>query len=318
LLVQHEKAAEWKPHSPKSIAYHKHLYTRVTASGETDEFEHWFSREFESPAGKALQKAVSEQRLNEADWIVLIRFLAAQDVRTPARLTERMKEWNETLEDFLNETLIETVRTLEEAKRDGLPLPKPDLSEDADLFPVRSLIEVLPEEDKAQIRVEATNGRTLWLWSVRHALSTTLNALIKHRWTILRSPPGITWLTSDNPVIKLNFRDANDYNFGGGWANPGTEIFMPLSPTHLMYTKVGAKPPQRGTVAPAVMAAAIQRFTVEHAHRYVFGQAADSNVPVWRPRTVDSRAYRNEAEQWEAWHADQSAAERALWEARAT
>lgn len=318
LLVPHEKVEQWKPHSPKSIAFHRHLYTRVAASGETDEFERWFSREFESPAGKALQKAVSEQTLEEADWIVLIRFLAAQDVRTPARLTERLKDWNETLQGVLDETLVESVQALAEAQRNGLHLPKPDLLEDSELFPVHALIETIPGEDKAQIRVEATVGRSLWLWSLRHLLSNTLHALMKHSWTILHSPPGMSWLTSDDPVVKLNYWDANNYNFGGGWANSGTEIFMPLSPTHLMYTQVGAKPPQRGTIASAEMAAAIQRFTVEHAHRYLFGRAADSNVPVWKPRTVDSRAYRNEAEQWKAWHADQSAAERALLEARTT
>ena len=86
ILVPHAKSSLWKAHSPKSLGYHQHLYTHLAAGGESDEIERWFDTAFESPAGRALQHAVTDQRLSSEDWKLLVRFLAAQDVRTPARL----------------------------------------------------------------------------------------------------------------------------------------------------------------------------------------------------------------------------------------
>jgi hypothetical protein len=296
------------------LGYHKYLYTRVGATGETDEVERWFDTEFESPAGRVLQKAVSDQPLSASDWRLLIRFLAAQDVRTPARLLENLKRWNETLPSLINEVATEAVWKLEAAIRAGNRVPMPRPLEGAELFPVRTIIEPDANNDGGVLRVEATVGRSLWLWSIKHVLSSTLDILNNHRWTILRNPPGVEWLTSDNPVVRLNYHAEKDYDFKGGWNSSGTVIFMPLSPTHLIYTQIGQKRQlPRGTVAPLELAAKIQRFTVEHAHRYVFGRVVDPQVAFWRPRTVDSQAFHSEAEQWKAWNPAQSDAERALY-----
>lgn len=317
LLVPHQRAGLWKPHSPKSLGYQQYLYTWIGASGETDEVERWFDTEFESPAGKVLQQAVSDQPLSPSDWKILTRFLAAQDVRTPARLLERLKYWHETLPSLINEVAAEAVRDLEAAKRAGVTIPTPAPLEGAELFPVRTIIETNTNEDGGHLRVEATIGRSLWLWSLKHMLNTALDVLNKHSWTILRSPPGVEWLTSDDPVVRLNYWSEEEYNFKGGWDRQGTVIFMPLSPTHLMFTQVGSEPQlPEGTIVPLELALQIQRFTVEHAHRYVFGRAADPQAAIWRPRTVDSQAFHAEAEQWKAWNADQSEAEQSLLQRR--
>ena len=229
-----------------------------------------------------------------------------------------MKRWKETLPSLIDEVTAKAVRKLEAAKRAGTSVPMPNPVKGAELFPVRTIIEPNKGNEDGLLRVEATIGRSLWLWSIKHVLTSTLDVLNNHRWTILRNPPGVEWLTSDNPVVRLNYRAENDYDFKGGWGSAGTVIFMPLSPTHLMYTQIGQKRQlPRGTVAPLELAAKIQRFTVEHAHRYVFGRASDSQVAFWRPRTVDSQAFHAEAEQWKAWNPDQSEAERALFADRA-
>ncbi len=314
ILVPHAKSSLWKAHSPKSLGYHQHLYTRMTASGESDDVERWFDTAFESPAGPVLQQAVTNRRLSSEDWKLLVRFLAAQDVRTPARLLERLQHWNETLQSDVDEITRDAVYKLEESKRTGAPIPVEEPHPDAEMFPVNTRIEIEPGEEAGLLRVEATVGRSLWLWSLRHLLTRTLNVLHQHRWTILRSPPGVEWLTSDNPVVRLNYHDAQRYDFKGGWNSRGTVIFMPLSPTHLMFTQIGPEPRlQRGTVVSSDFAMQIQKITVEHAHRYVFGRSSDARAALWRPRKVDARAFQAEAEQWKSWNADQSRAEREIF-----
>jgi hypothetical protein len=314
LLVPHHRASIWKPHSPKSLGYHEHLYTRVIASGESDAIERWLDSDFESPAGKPLQKAVSDLPLARADWTCLVRLLAAQDVRTPARLSERLTDWHLTMEDVVSETLTDSVQELEAAKRAGTALTRSTLHEENPHFPLRTSIQRSPQNGGGLLRVDVTIGRGLWLWNLTHLLTKTLNVLLQHRWTILKSPPGFEWLTSDVPVLRLNYRDEKNYDFKGGWGSVGTEIFMPLSPHHLIYTRIGRKPPARGTVLSEGAAACVQRFIVENAHRYVYGRSANPSVLNWRPRTVDSGAFHAEAQQWSDWNSEQSRAERALLE----
>lgn len=289
----------------------------MAAGGETDAIETWFEKEFETPAAAALKRAVTDQQLSRDDWRLLVRFLAAQDVRTPARMQERFRHWNEIMPSLLNETLTGVVRDLEEAKRAGISVPVVSPPEGQEPFPARTFIQIAPDADEGLLHVEATIGRGLWLWSLKHALTETLNALYEHRWTILRSPPGTEWLTSDDPVIRLNYQHPGHYDFKGGWGSQGTEIILPLSPRHLMYTQIGTKaPPPRGTVASLDFAIQVQRFIVEHAHRYVFGRIEDPQVKIWRPRTVDSRAFHAERAKWETWNRVQSEAEQALLEVR--
>jgi hypothetical protein len=315
ILVPHAKSSLWKAHSPKSLGFHQHLYTQMAATGESDKIERWFDSTFESPAGRALQNAVNDQRLSSDEWVRLIRFLAAQDARTPARLLGRMKDWQENMQSLINKITSDAVHKLEEAKRNGIPIAFEGPAAGDELFPVHTMVEIQAGEESGLLRVEALVGRSLWLWSLKHVLTKTLDVLHQHRWTILRSPPGIEWLTSDNPVVRLNYHDAQRYDFGGGWNSPGTNIFMPLSPSHLLFTQIGSRQRlPRGTTVSLDFAMQIQRFTVEHAHRYVFGRSADVNAALWRPRTVNREAFHAEAEQWKSWNAVQSEAEREIFQ----
>jgi hypothetical protein len=112
-LVSHKNVPVWKRYSVSAIAYHNHLYTQMVAGVESDELERLIDKEYESPANAVLDKVVLEQRLSPDDWNILIRFLAAQDVRTPSRLFEHIKRCNETLPEILKSTLNQLTNKLE-------------------------------------------------------------------------------------------------------------------------------------------------------------------------------------------------------------
>jgi hypothetical protein len=113
-------------------------------------------------------------------------------------------------------------------------------------------------------------------------------------------------------VVRLNYYRDGKYDFKGGWGNLGTEIFLPLDPRHLLYTKVGERPPFRGSVMPRATAEMTRRIIAEHAHRFIFAASAEADVPKLHPRTVDADLLRHENEQWHRWHEEQTAAEREL------
>jgi hypothetical protein len=177
-------------------------------------------------------------------------------------------------------------------------------------LPIRVTTEATPGQENGKLRVEVLVGRSSWLFSIKTLLSGTADVLADHSWTILRPPEDLRWFTSDDPVVCLNYYGDGDYDFKGGWRHSGTEIFMPLSPKHLLYTKVGQKVPPRGSVIPRATAEIFRRCIAEHAYRYIFTTAPDPDVPKLRPRRVDGDLCRSENEEWRKWHADQSAAER--------
>jgi hypothetical protein len=129
-----------------------------------------------------------------------------------------------------------------------------------------------------------------------------MNALLGHKWTILRAPKGLSWCTSDTPVIRLNYYLDRKYDFKGGWGSNGTEISFPLDPKNLMYTKIGGKPPPRGTVVSVEFARTMQRIILENAHRFIFCQRISDAVPQIRPRTEDASIFVEEQKQWRDWH----------------
>lgn len=311
VLVSHDAVPVWRKNSPRGLAYHKHLYTRVAATGESDEIERWLDAEFESPAEGVLQKIATNRRLTAEEWERLVRFAAAQDVRTPARLVEMLRRWELTLPALVESTLKESVAELELASKQGRKLTA-SRTLDQELLPIRVKTRLSTERDAASLGVEMVAGRGLWLFTMRHLLSKTIKALLGHKWTILRAPPNFTWITSDDPVIRLNFYGRGQYDFKGGWGSKGTKILFPVTPSHLLYTKIGERPPDWGSVVPHNEAMMLQRFFAEHAHRFIFACYQDPSVTMLRPRAVNREAFNDEKAQWARWHADQVEAERSL------
>lgn len=311
LIVPHPRVPLWKPYSARSIGYYPYLYTRLTADGPTDEIEKWLEHEFETPATEALDRVISDARLTPSHWNNLIRFVAAQDVRTPARLLENLSRWERELPDTLNEIMQEGVATLQRAKARGI-VPVLASPNDSEYMPFRLTKSIEPGQTFGTLKAEVVAGRGLWLFNIKHILTQTLKVLHQHRWSILTPPDGLSWFTSDDPVIRLNYYANGSYDFRGGWSNPGTEILLPLSPRHLLYTKIGERPPRRGETMLRPQAGMIRRFIAEHAHRMIFAVFPDQGVETLRPRIEDPDLFRSEAEHWRHWHDEQTTAERKL------
>ncbi len=305
LLVPHEKCGLWKNHSPSSIAKHQHLYTYFSGTEDSDEIERWLDRDFENPAIPSIAKVVREERLAPEDWHNLFRFAVATSVRTPAGLESFIKRQSETLPDFLDNMLQTSVATYESAIKRGITLQSSTIEEPLNKLPLK-VQRVEHEDGTAGIQAKILNGRKMWIWQLRHLLTKTINRLPKYRWTILHAPQGFSWPTSDNPLVKLSTNAKNEYNFEAGWATPGVELLLPLSPKHLLYTRVGdARPPLRGTILSEQKARFFRKVILESARRYVF--ATDPReIDRIRPRTISQEWCIQEAEAWANWHEEQS------------
>lgn len=113
-LVSHAHIREWESKSIKGLAFQNDLYTVFSGGQEVDTFERWIKTEFEDPGLEAIDKIVTQGfRLTSADWKAALRYIAAQDLRTPLSFLESMQRWRERLPSMLNECLRDAVRDME-------------------------------------------------------------------------------------------------------------------------------------------------------------------------------------------------------------
>lgn len=310
LLVPNENVGAWKKHSLKGIGYQKHLYTYWAGGVETDEFECWLDQEFENPAHEAIRRVVQEDRLEPEHWRRLVRFALAQDVRTPARLEEFITRQNSTLKPLMGEIMQHSIHEMEAAMQQNKPLPMVDIDAVDPFKLFKTSIEPLPEGGEA-VKVETIMGRKMWIWTMKWVLTQTIQKLPRHKWTILHAPPGTSWPTSDNPLIKLNYRDPKNYDTKGGWGVNKGDILLPLSPKHLLHACIGQKSWPRGTTLTPETAASIREIIIGHAHRYVFAKEP-GDIHLVRPRIVCPDTCKQERAAWDSWHVEQCAAEQAM------
>jgi Protein of unknown function (DUF4238) len=312
LLVPNENVHPWKKSSTGAIGYHQHLYTRIVGGVAEDEVETWLNQDFETPAVLPLSRAVGEQALTSGDWSAILRFMWIQGARTPASFLKFRERQIQHLPAIMQKSLTDSVQKWEETKSTGKAIAHQTSRATKD-FPSKVTKAIEPGAETGTLKVEVDVGRGLWLWSLRQDYAATMAALHLLKTTILRPPAGLNWLTSDDPVVKVNYYSPKEYDFGGGYGHAGTEILFPLSPQHLLYAKVGARPAfEKYQRVPESIAAVFQKLLIEHAHRMIFAVAPDPMVEKFHPRHVSMAHYNYEAAQWEQWHQEQSAAEAAI------
>ena len=307
LLVPHQNVPLWKLYSIKSIAYHSHLYTVQFDDGESDEFERWIEKEFETPAEEAITKVISGRRLYPEDWEKLIKFAAAQSMRTPARLQKELERMKNEMPRILDTTLQNVVKALEEG---SIPKSLSNTSDDGiEYLPINISKEPSTEPGKALLKVETLVGRSAWLYEVKHILTKTIKVLLNYKWSIMHPAHGVKWITSDDPVIPLNYYGKGSYNYGGGWGRKGSQILLPLSPQHMLYIQVGEKSPPRIDLSYE-RSIELLDIIAKHADRHIFATEPIEEIENIRPRIVDPEAYKDEKKVWARWHEEQSSAEK--------
>lgn len=314
LLVPHQKTPLWKLYSIRGVAYHKHLYSRISAgsdSGEmVDDFERWLEKKFETPAQEALYKVMNDRQLSEKDIKSLVNFTAAQYIRTPAAYEKEMERCIKELSKIFEDTVKEAVNNLEELSE---KIRTQEITDE--FFPASISVEPSDEPDKSIIRMDAVAGRSLWLYSIKHILNNTVKILYQHTWSILHVNDRVHWATSDNPVICLNYYPNGTYDFKGGWGSIGSEILFPLSPYRMLYTQVGKKNELHLDLTYE-KSLQLQQLIINNAHRCIYAKEPLSYVEKCRPRFVDEEIFKSEMDAWNKWHNEQSDAEKKIIEKR--
>ena len=282
----------------------------MEAGQESDELEQWLNQEIDSPAASVIEKAVSGARMSSPEWRMLIRFIAAQDVRTPASFARFLAEASTLMPEILKNSQENAIARLRAALNENsiLSLEDIELSLYSGWIPFRT--DLSQTGDHVSIQSHLLLGRSCFLYELRRKLTGLWEVLTNHRWRVLRAPSNISWLTSDDPVVRLNMTDS-EYNFGDGWGSKGTIIFMPLSPETLLYTQIGVRRPMQDECLTVQQALFLNRVKAKHASRAIYSHLPVSDIGGLRGRVVDAPSFEQERDARCNFHEEQTTAE---WE----
>jgi hypothetical protein len=308
-LVSHKNVEWWKKQSIENTAYFEHLYARQLNDSVSDEFENWLNYEIETPAKDVLEKINSNDNLTRDDLQKLIRFTAAQIVRTPAYFAKNRSNWIEALPQVIEDATKKSIEKLMRYQRSENWSPLPTSAPDK-LIPLKcSVLEQQEETDTALIKIDTIVGRSMWLSNIKRMATKNIEILLNHKWSIIEVASGIEWPTSDDPVIRLSYRDEQNYSFDGGIKQKNAEILFPLSPSKLLYTKVGSRQPIDRFNRDIQFSELVRRFILEHSFLHVYSKSPLKGMFQKCPRVVNEVEYKRINAMLKNWHLDNAEGE---------
>lgn len=308
-LVPHVRYPVWEARAIRSQAAANHLYTSSRDAEKPDAFETYLKNEIEEPALDALDKAARGAPLSTEEHDRITRYAVALDQRTPPAYFEQLQRWNKDMPRIIRSTLDHGVAELERRARSGVKTPEPPPQKER--FPVTVKIRRAKESGMAEVGLSLTLGRELWIWSMRHALEHTAPKIIANggiKWSVSEPRAGRMWFTSDHPLLRVNYHGDGKYDFGGGWGFKGSEIALPISPSALLYAKVGEPFPSRFQMdrGPALT---LQWLLARRAYHAIYSTEPSLLVEHLRPRLVDREQFENHRDQLREWHDNNMKAE---------
>lgn len=304
-LVPTDKYPLWEERVTAGTAMHRDLYTSVADERESDRVERWLNHEVETPGFLVLDKLSAGEQLNAIDRRRLARFIAALECRTPREYLRFTQQMQRMLPTALETVAKDVERQLKEAVASGTEMSPTEPPDRVHSIAVR--LTPGSGSDSAAVDIGATVGREFWLDQIEFVVNDVSRILEHHDWTLIRPCAGESWLTSDQPVVRLRFDRDDRYDFEGRWGDVGTEVLLPISPVHLLYTQVGIQYKHCDSFS-SVQTQWLQRFTAEHAYRWIIAREPADLVRRYRPRDVDLHRFAREENEWKAFHDEQTRA----------
>lgn len=303
LLVPDSRIPYWSRKKIKSTAVWNDFYTRNEGQKEVDDFEKWFDREFESPVKKVFDNLLKGHDLDKDESEKLSRFVGAQYLRIPARLNGLMARWRTEMPTLFEEGLQKISKQLEANPQ--IIRRQPQISEEANLLPIK----VSVNKEMGQVKVDSLVGKGMYLFALKHLLTKTISILGKHQWHIIHAADDVSFPTSDDPVICLNYNSEHEYDFKGGWGKKNGNIIMPISPKLLLITQIGSNIPGKQLDYSEPWSKFFRKIIIENAHRYVYAIEPQKGMLAINPRRVDAVLFEREMSIMAGWHGEQMEAE---------
>jgi hypothetical protein len=311
-LLPRAAAGGWHLRSTGQIGWRRHFYTSAAEDEESDRIERWLSTEVENPAIPVIQKLLRGEALASDDRPKLARYIASLEARTPLAFVRYRDIMSEKLPPVLERIVERAAEQLEIAAKTGQPIPPPpELPPHQKHSVAVALREDEHDPNRGQIDLNVVIGREMWLESIENVVDNVAMIMVNHDWKVLRPNPGWTFITSDQPLLRLGKRPNGSYNYEGRWGDADTVLMLPLSPEHLLYAVVGSPAPEVNELDIDGMVS-LHRNVCATAYRWIIAKYPIRHVEWFQPQVVDLDAFIREEKEWEEFHQTQTEAQRGL------
>ena len=308
-LVPVASVPDWKHVPSGGTGYRNHLYKQKRSETRYDELEDWFNEKIENPAAPAIEKIITDSLMTVEDWHKVIKFAVLQQLRTPAAFFDHVKTLHEVLPVIQRDVLAEAKEKLERGEL-SIESEEPKGISKQDYPCMFSTIQD-EETDTVTIKLETAPGRSTWLFDIKNMIDKIFSHAKRHKWTVIKPSKGFNWPINDLALIRLSFKNAQNYTFGGGWDNPNGNLILPLSPQHLMITQIKSKSKmfKRGQRVDLEMTNLIRKIIAESAFEFIYSKNKDDDLLKYRKRLVDLNEYNLRKKFWKKWDTLQSGLE---------
>ena len=288
ILVPDKRVPYWENKSIEYIAKWNDFYTRYNGAQETDDFEKWFNKEFESPAEPIINKMIGGKSLTRLEERTLSHYIFAQSVRVPAKVDKFLSQAKNAYDHAVNS--LGKIKSLPKfqtsANSTGVPLP----------------IKVSIDREKSEVEIKAAISKSTYLFAVKSLLTKTMPKVDYHHWHVIHAAKGISFPTSDNPVICMNYTNAQEYDFNGGWGKKNANIIFPLSPECLAFTEIGNHKDCSVLDYSEYWSKFFRKIIIEHAFRYVYANTRQRGMLAINPRIINKELFLAEKQRMSDWH----------------
>lgn len=283
LLVPHKRYPQWKKVSISKTSSVNALYLYIYEGKMTDEMEDFFSTEFEMQYNDFISKVNSYAIWDEKDKEYVSKLIISQYIRTLAgykrikktiinNFDEMIENLSTSIQNECNQASTLKLHNQSEIEYNKFIPLKIDFSEKIN--------------DVVGVNINSIVGKSSWLFALKYHLNSTYKVLESVSWCVYDAPNNFSWVTSDDPVILLNYFDNNNYNFNGGLKVNNVNIIFPLTPKKLLFATIG-KQTILYQKADYVFAEKIQKFIVENAYSKVYSNHTLKKIKKLRKREVD-------------------------------
>lgn len=244
------------PIHPLRVAKEKHYNSIRAEDGTMDTTPESTITEFiDRPTAPLLDRIASGNQITFRDHVQLALFMAFQYYRSPARKRELLRIFDKQLQNMLESMVLDDERYRDWLERAG-----------SELTPAQEL-ELQELVRNGEILVSATNAP--WLkYAFERARHIAPRIVRERGWTLLRSPAGTPFITSDDPITHYHLSGLREYNDVTVWFEPGVMTVFPIDPDYTIL--VGARRQIQSLQATPLQARDINRVTVMGSGRMVF------------------------------------------------
>ena len=304
LIVPNKNYPMWRTCSIKNTALLENLYVRIEDNSEYDDFEINFNEMYETPAAMPLEKACAGSRMTFQEWQTLINYILAQYVRVPAFYFFIQNWGSNNIQHILKSEIDNAIKKVK-YNQNKSEQNSSSKSGTASLLPIElELIHADEEHLQPELKATTVVGKNLWLFAIQVALSTSsgvYNFFHKMKWKIITAYDGITWPTSDNPVVILDITTGRICFNNDGVDGKNKLLILPISPTKAI---IGSQIRHfyKNITASKELTLTIKKAIIENASMYIYCDYQDPTIALVRKRVVDLDEFHRLQDEFSMWY----------------